>query len=253
MLRLIEIPLTFPEPIRVHSSMGSVFHGVLMELVDSNSAALYHHMTLRPYSQSVYWDGEQQRAVWRIGILTDDAYTRLIEPLQGIDKIWLSQKQCQVRLHPMEIKNEITFEELSRQAIQADSAPLGAEWKFINVVSFKQNGRYVILPDMRLIYQSLLQRWNTFSDSVKVEDEDLIEQLTSHCRLTKYQLQSSVFSVNGSTIYGCHGWQRIGFFGYDMLKRLQGMLTAFAPFAGVGVKTALGMGAVNTEILKETV
>ena len=33
-----------------------------------------------------------------------------------------------------------------------------------------------------------------------------------------------------------------------MLKRIQGILTAFAPYAGVGVKTALGMGAVNTTI-----
>ena len=253
MLRRIEIPLTFPESIRVHSSMGSVFHGALMEVVDPHSAALYHHMTLRPYSQSGYWDREQKRAVWRIGTLTDEAYTRLVEPLQKRDTLWLTQKQCEVRLQPMEMKQAISFEELSKEAVQAELAPIGAEWQFMNVVSFKQNGRYVILPDMRLIYQSLLQRWNTFSDSVKVEDDGLIDQLTSHCRLTKYQLQSRVFSVNGSTIYGCHGWQRIGFFGYDMLKRLQGMLTAFAPFAGVGVKTALGMGAVNTEILKETV
>lgn len=253
MLRLIEIPLTFPDQVRFHSSMGSIFHGAIMELIDPDSAALYHYMTLRPYSQSLYWDGARKTAIWRIGTLTDEAYTRLVEPLQNRDTLWLTQKQCEVRLHPMEMKQVTSFEKLSKEAVQAESAPIGAEWQFMNVVSFKQNGRYVILPDMRLIYQSLLQRWNTFSDSVKVEDDDLIDQLTDHCRLTKYQLQSSVFSVNGSTIYGCHGWQRIGFFGYDMLKRLQGMLTAFAPFAGVGVKTALGMGTVNTTILKETV
>lgn len=249
MLRLIEIPLVLPNNCRIHHSMASIFHGVLMEIITSESADLYHHLTLRPYSQTVYWDVLRKAAFWRIGTLTDEAYERVLLPLEKVDTLWLQQKQYSVGLQPMQLVEQTSFENLSQHFIKTEMPPNGAEWRCLSVMSFKQNGRYVILPDSRLFYQSLLQRWNTFSDTVKMEEEGLLEQLASHCRLTKYQLQSKNFSVNGSTIYGCDGWLRYTFFGYDMLKRLQGILVAFAPYAGLGVKTALGMGAVMTKIL----
>lgn len=249
MLRCIEIPLVMPENYRIQPTMGSVFHGALMEHIAPESAALYHRMMLRPYSQTVYWDAKRQMAFWRIGTLTDEAYERLILPLQTVDTIWLKQKQCAVNLNGVQIVAQTSFEDLAQQFIKAAAAPSGAEWQCLSVLSFKQNDRYVILPDIRLFYQSLLQRWNAFSEMITLEQEGLLEQLTSHCRLTKYNLRSQTFSVNGSVIYGCDGWQRYQFFGYDMLKRLQGLLAAFAPFSGIGIKTALGMGAVTTTVL----
>ena len=248
MLRCIEIPLVMPENYHVHPVMGSVFHGALMEHIVPESAALYHHMMLRPYSQTVYWDAKRQRSFWRIGTLTDDAYERLIFPLQTIDTLWLQQKKWSVKLEGMQIVAQTSFEDLAQKFIKMAVAPAGAEWHCLSVLSFKQDGRYVILPDIRLFYQSLLQRWNTFSETMTLEQDELLEQLTSHCRLTKYNLHSQTFSVNGSTIYGCNGWQRYHFFGYDMLKRLQALLVAFAPFSGIGIKTALGMGAVTTTV-----
>ncbi len=249
MLRCIEIPLVMPKQRHIRPSMGSVFHGALMEHIASDSASLYHQLTLRPYSQTVYWDAKRQNAFWRISTLTDDAYKRLVLPLQTVDTLWLQQKQYAVGLKDMKIMAQTSFEDLTQQFIKAAAAPAGAAWHCLSVVSFKQNGRYVILPDIRLFYQSLLQRWNVFSETITMEQDGLLEQLVSHCRLTKYQLRSQTFSVNGSTIYGCDGWLHYQFFGYDMLKRLQGLLAAFAPYAGIGVKTALGMGAVTTTIL----
>ena len=80
MLRLAECVLTFSEAIKVHQEMGSVFHGALMERISADSADLYHHMTLRPYSQAVYWDVERHLPVWRLGFLTDEAYERISCP-----------------------------------------------------------------------------------------------------------------------------------------------------------------------------
>ena len=53
MLRLTEIPLKMPEHTRIHPAMGSIFHGALMSIIAPASAEMYHHMTLRPYSQAV--------------------------------------------------------------------------------------------------------------------------------------------------------------------------------------------------------
>lgn len=248
MLRLAECVLTFSEAIKVHPEMGSVFHGAVMERISADSAELYHHMTLRPYSQAVYWDAERRLPVWRLGFLTDEAYERIFQPISSCHSLHLKQKGIDVQLGKFTIIKETDYEKLAKQYIRQETVPGGAVWHIRTVMSFKKDGRYVILPDIRLIYQSLLQRWNTFSPETRLEEDGLLDQMMNHCQLTRYQLRSQTFSVNGSTIYGCSGQMHYRFLGFDMLKRIQGILTAFAPYAGVGVKTALGMGSVNTTI-----
>lgn len=248
MLRLVECVLSFPESVKVHQEMGSVFHGALMECISAESAELYHHMTLRPYSQAVCWDSERHLPVWRLGFLTDDAYERIFQPVSSCYSLYLKQKNVEVQLGKFVTVKENDYEVLAKHYIQQETAPNNAIWHTRTVMSFKKDGRYVIMPDIRLIYQSLLQRWNAFSPVTRLEEDGLLDQLTNHCQLTRYQLRSQTFSVNGSTIYGYSGQMHYRFFGFDMLKRIQGILTAFAPYAGVGVKTALGMGSVDTVI-----
>lgn len=245
MLRLTEIELNFPETVRVRSDMGSVFHGALMELIAPEAAERFHTMALRPYSQCVYWDKEKQKAMWRIGTLDEYAYEQLILPLKEKESLYFKQKGYAVGLEKMTTGKPLDPAELSKGMIQALEAPQGAQWTCLTTMSFKQNGRYVILPDARLLYQSLLNRWNAFYPELAMTDEGLLEQLSAHCRLARYELRSQMFSVEGSKIYGCYGSMEYRFFGFDMLKRLQGILSEFANYAGVGIKTALGMGAVQ--------
>lgn len=248
MLRTTEIELQFPESIHVRSDMGSVFHGALMEMIASEAAERLHAVALRPYSQCVYWDKEKQKAIWRIGTLDEYAFEQLILPLEKNSTLYFKQKGYEVELKNMTISQPLDPTELSKHMIQAAEAPEGAKWNCLTTISFKQNGRYVILPDVRLLYQSLLNRWNAFYPELALTEERLLEQLTDHCRLVRYDLRSQLFSVEGSKIYGCYGSMEYRFVGFDMLKRLQGILCEFANYAGVGIKTALGMGAVKTQI-----
>ena len=86
-----------------------------------------------------------------------------------------------------------------------------------------------MFPDAQLILQSLLGRWRSFSERVRLDEPDLAERLAPACRISSYRLQSAPFSLERHTIYGFRGQLRF----------------YFAPFAGVGIKTALGMGAVD--------
>lgn len=249
MLRLVEFKLKFPEGIQVKPEMGSVFHGALMGKIAPEAAERFHEMSLRPYSQAVFWNREESTACWRIGTLDEYAYEQLIGPLEGCRELFLKQKGYAVQLQQEHLLKEIFPEALSQEIIQRKEAPSGVRWQCHSVMSFKQKGRYVILPDARLLYQNLLQRWNTFYPEIQLEADNLSEQLADHCRLSRYDLHSQVFSVEGSRIYGCMGMMEYQFFGFDMLKRIQGLLCSFAEFAGVGIKTAMGMGSVDTTLL----
>ena len=47
---------------------------------------------------------------------------------------------------------------------------------------------------------------------------------------------------------GFRGDLALQFLGSDMVRRVLGILLTFAPFSGIGIKTVLGMGAVETTI-----
>ena len=55
----IDLGITADPSIKIVQSIGSVLHGVLMELVGTEYAGQIHEMGLRPYSQYVFFDKEK--------------------------------------------------------------------------------------------------------------------------------------------------------------------------------------------------
>ena len=250
MLRRFEAELRLPDGVRSSSSMGSVLHGALMELLPEDYADALHTQNLRPYSQSIRWDRERERVIWRIGTLDQTAGELIGETLGRIESIFLRQKGYTVDVQNIQCVEERSYQDIADEYFRAETAPRGAEIHFLTPTSFKQGGAYIILPESALILQSLLARWNRFCPDIRIEEENLAQELAAHARLTRYALRSASFSVEGYNIRGFRGQIALQFAGGDMVRRILGTLLAFAPYAGLGIKTALGMGAVETDIWK---
>jgi CRISPR-associated endoribonuclease Cas6 len=229
--------------------MGSILHGALMEIVGTDTAAELHEITLRPYSQCVYFDKEICMPIWRITTLHDEAYERIVQPLRDCDgNIFLKQKNYTVCLDKAVRFSECSYEKLANSVFQPEQAPRGVDVTFLTTTSFKHDGKYVIFPDVVLLFHSLISKWNAFSPRIVLSQEKLEYALAESCSMTKYDLHSLPYSLEGRNLYGFGGSMRLTFRGNDMTKRLMGLLWSFAPFAGMGIKTALGMGALKTMI-----
>ena len=250
MLRRFEAELRLPDGVRASSSMGSVLHGALMELLPEDYADALHTQNLRPYSQSIRWDRARERVIWRVGILDRAAAEIIGAVLQSLEHIHLRQKGYTVDVQNIQCVEERSYQDIADEYFRAETAPRGAEIHFLTPTSFKQGGAYIILPESALILQSLLARWNRFCPDIRIEEDDLAQTLATHTRLTRYALRSASFSVEGYNIRGFRGQIALQFTGSDMVRRILGTLLAFAPYAGIGIKTALGMGAVQTNIWK---
>ena len=248
MMRLFETALFLPEEERAASSFGSILHGALMERLPKDLAARLHEQDVRPYSQSVSWDKERGVARWRIGVVDEEAGAAVGEVLQRGGDMFLRQKGYAVRLGEMRLLQQRSFSEIADTFFLPQTVPKGAEIVFCTPTSFKREGRYVMLPEFFLICQSLLLRWNRFSKEIRLEEAELAEKLAAGCRLSQYALHSASFSVEAHTIRGFRGDMRVRFFGTDAVRRILGMIFSFAPFVGVGIKTALGMGAGKKKI-----
>lgn len=246
MLRTLRFSLTFPAKVRADMSMGSVLHGAWMELLPSEYAAILHREGLRPYSQSLVW-GSGERPAWRLGFLTEEAYQRAALPLLEQKSLFLKQKGYGIDLH-LEAEQQSAYEDLADRAFRGAGTPRRGRLRFLTATSFRQNGRYRILPDAALLFGSLLRRWNVFSPVVKLEEDHLEETLATVSSWSRYHLRSRFFSLEGQKINGFSGDWELRFHGTDMERRLMALLLFFAPFSGVGIKTALGMGAVDTAV-----
>ena len=247
MLRQFEVALALPEGKYVVSSMGSVLHGMLMEHLSSPLASRLHAEELRPYSQSVYFDRERQQAFWRFGVFDEALYAELADFFAVPRSVELRQKHYTIKLGELKMRKETSFEGLADEVFQRESAPRGITCRFRTATSFKQAGAYQIFPSERLLVQSLLLRWQHFSRDVRLEEENLAEKLAGCCSIRRYRLQSAPFSLEHQVICGFRGELGLVFYGNEMVRRILGLLFSFAPFAGIGIKTALGMGAVEVD------
>lgn len=248
MLKSVKITLSLPEEQKIHSSMGSIMHGALMEQLPTETAETLHSAGLRPYSQSVYFDKISQTPVWRINILSRNAEEKILQPILSQESLFLRQKKYPVFLQNKERIADTSYESLADEIFQREEVPNGVNIHFQTVTSFKREGKYVLIPEVYLIFQSLISRWNAFSSSSKLIEDDFDKKLASCVRIIRYNLHTQSFSLEHQMIVGFSGTMGFKFYGNVMIRRLMGLLMLFAPFAGVGIKTALGMGAVDTEL-----
>lgn len=247
MMRLFEVWLFLPEEERAVSSFGSLLHGALMERLPKELVERLHEPDIVRTVRVFRGTGRAAFARWRIGVVGEEVGEAIGEALRQGDGIFLRQKGYEVRLGERKLLAESSFEEIADTFFLQEAAPKGAELSFCTPTSFKREGRYVMLPDFFLIC-SLLMRWNRFAKEIYLYDEDLTERMALACQLSKYALRSVPFSIEGHTIRGFCGTMRVRFFDTDGMRRILGMLFSFAPFVGIGIKTALGMGAAETRV-----
>ena len=117
--------------------------------------------------------------------------------------------------------------------------------RFFKSTAFKSRGEYICLPTVRLIVQSLLRKWNACMGDELLLDEDETDILADGLSCRNYRLQGVPFRLKGNAIPGFVG-------AMTFENRLDGearehaaLLLHFADYAGVGIKTALGMGGVE--------
>ena len=84
----VELVIVADLSIKIVQSIGSVLHGVLMELVGTDYAGQLHEAGLRPYNQYVYFDKDRT-------ILEETSYEDLIHKFWSSDSLYTQAKlQC---------------------------------------------------------------------------------------------------------------------------------------------------------------
>lgn len=219
---------------------SSNMQGILMEVIDPQYAAYLHTLSYNPYSQAIV--GRDEKA-WCVRTTSQEAYERILLPLQGKSSFTVEKK---------EIHLEVTARTLTQESKQRlldmfyeGEAQSVFSIEFETPTAFKSDGKYVIFPTPRLIFQSLMNKYSASFADMDMYDEDTLHQLETEAEIVEYRLRSCVFPIEGIKIPSFLGTIKIRLKGSNTMKKYAGMLLHFGEYSGVGIKTAMGMGAMK--------
>ena len=124
--------------------------------------------------------------------------------------------------------------------------------RFCTPTAFKSRGEYELLPTPERMLQNLVRQWNVCVPECSIEDEDNegIFMLTRDLRCCGLELKNRTYRLKGHPIPGIMGTLTLDNRYQGFLAQLVNGLLTFATFAGVGIKTTLGMGGIIEEPLK---
>lgn len=221
---------------------ASNMHGVLMEIIESSYAEYLHEQKYNPYSQHLEI-GEKN--YWIIKTLDKTAFDKIILPFMNDEIFILEIKKKNIKIHikkkELHIQNK---KELMDRFYEKECSHF-LNLEFLTPTAFKSEGQYVIFPDLRLIYQSLMNKYSASCTDMEMYDEEIIEEMLRTSRIVSYKLNSTYFPLEGISIPAFRGRIGIKIHGKDTIAKYVRFLAEFGEYSGVGIKTSIGMGAIR--------
>lgn len=240
MLARLELKLRCKEELAYQ--MSSLFHGVLMEQLPSDYAEYLHLSQLHPYAQHLEY--KESSWYWIICCLNHEASQIVIhDTLWKLDSITIKKRDLEIDIVQKNYM-EMSYRELMDHFYEEDSSRY-LQIHFMSPTSFKQRGKYLFYPDLRCIYQSLMNKYDSAVTEESMVNEDTLEQLCEYSQIVRYDLKSVNFSLEGIKIPAFIGKVTIKIHGTQTMANFAHMLFEFGTYSGVGIKTALGMGYIR--------
>jgi CRISPR-associated endoribonuclease Cas6 len=214
-------------------NLGRAVHALCLQWfanADTDLVALLHQAEPSPFTVAVKSISDRKLQI-RISLLQQDLLAPLLYGL-SVDlgqKISLTEIPCLLS-HQVRIAASSRFEKLA-QVLTQDPVEL----QFFTPTSFKQQQLIQTFPLPDCVFGSLLRRWNAFAP----KNMQLNEVQWQGC-VSAYNLKSQTYKIKSNEI-GAQGWVRYRFPDSEQAA-IATILAHFAFFAGVGRKTAMGMG-----------
>lgn len=229
---------------------SSLFQGALMEMINPQYAEFLHRSELKPYTQ--YLTCRENECVWTVQTLNKEAYNEIIEKprLGALKEIYLRHLDFNIEITNSKVES-ISKEELIEQTFFS-VCPRMIKLRFKTPCSFKVAGSYRIYPTIEHIFHSLISKYDKFSEFTQISDDRIIEDFTENICVAGYNLRSTRFALEGVKIPSFSGTLLLKINGPQQLVNLAHLLLRYGAYSGAGIKTAIGMGALEILDRKET-
>jgi len=240
MLQKITLQCTYSGEAKASYNWGSLLHGAMMELLPKETASVLHENNLRPFSQYVL-PMPGNRLEWKLGLWGNEVSETVAQVVMSTPCIEIKHKGIKLEVVASEQKKQ-SERDFFTCFFTTETPCRRYELEFLTPCTHKSAGEYVLFPSPELIIQSLYMRFCAFSQDFSLDDAETMAQLAANLYIARYSLRSAQYHLEGTKVAGYIGRVTLYICGPEQLARLAGMLLSFAEYAGVGIKTSLGMG-----------
>lgn len=240
-LHILEIPIS---PVKsLPLTTGRAIHAQCFQWFATANADLadqLHRAETLPITLSLKTRSPHQ-ATLRINLLQRELLAPL---LLGVSKdldteISVANIPCRLG-HSLNIVQTNSFQQLVQTPCQ-ETITL----QYLTPTSFKNDKHIQPFPLPELVFSSLRRRWNSFAP------EDLhFPRIDWQGLVSAFDIKTRALKMEGGAEIGSVGWVRYQFPDPEQ-ARIATILAHFATFAGVGRKTAMGMGQVQLKYKNE--
>jgi CRISPR-associated endoribonuclease Cas6 len=228
---------------RLTAAIGPHLQGALMESIDSRYAAHLHTLPFNPYSQYCLCDARSEQLTWHINALTDQAAEYILAPLEKRNSIKLKHGGVTLNV-AAKTTSELALSTLTSQL--HDDPERKTHIQVLTPAAFKQSGSYRHVPSTRMLFQNLIMHYSAVFDNDKEVDPDTVDYIEQHTDITAFNIRSRYFQpAAGRKIPGFVGKLTIHARGPQTLTGFVRMLLRFGEYAGLGIKTSMGMGGMQ--------
>ena len=173
---------------------------------------------------------------------------KIIKPVLNadIDSIHIEGNNTEYKVISKGITVETSYKDISDKYFLSD-VKRNINIKMLSLTTYKSEDRYQMFPDVKSLFVSLYNKWNRFNDSVSLKDDEVLEHLSEHTSIDRYNLKSGKINTETMKISGFAGEMGLYVKGAVPLVNVVNILFDYAQYAGLGAKTGMGMGGVEIE------
>lgn len=222
---------------------GYRLYAALLERAPQEFGEQLHMDAVTPVSQFVY-QNKEKKLIWTVSLLGEES-ERVLGPVLEQAESWkLLRDDALLKVVNREVSRIRDVEELLQMAAVYNSPH---KLEICTPTAFKQQGKYINLPTTHLLVQNLLRKWNGCIKDCPIEDTDGqgTEALAHGLRLRNFKIQDRMYRLKKAEIDGFVGIMNVENNLSGFHRQLADALLFFSDYAGLGIKTALGMGGIR--------
>ncbi len=241
-----KITIICEKQMKMDKQLATFFHGWLMRQLDENFVVELHQTGTNPYT--LFTKETATTVEFIIALLNQQAAEKissrlLHSELHSFNLTSSTQKEFKIIEKNI---SELDEKDLADIFYRPEIIGNTFQIKFLTPTSFKSEGEYTLLPDLRLLLQSLMKKYSFAFEGNERVDRELLQELCATTRIISHRLSSDYYQIHRSFIPAFKGEIRIRCKGNQTIVNYLAMLLRFAEYSGVGIKTSMGMGAVQT-------
>ncbi len=231
------------------ASLAYPLYAWLLSRAPSEKGEELHLQGIKPISQAICRGDTPDTVYWTVSLLTTET-AEIFCPI--LDKADAAPLHCRSICFEGKTKETIKDAHTLLHRSEALRGKNRFAMQILSPASFRQAQRYVIYPQESLILQSLVQRWGLCFPELALDDADAMRALEQGIHIADYHLRTLRYSLKHARIPSFQGRIILEAHLPVPLLEMLNVLYCFAPYAGIGIKTALGMGAVGIEMAEKT-